>query len=88
VKECKDTSGKEVETYVPNDVHEVLRVGLWETTRGVHFMDEEGDVTRAEFLDKEMGEKIIISGKVVDSHDFGRAPYCPGRLLVSRGGAG
>ena len=81
-------SGKEDETYVPNDVHEVLRVGLWEATGGIHFMDKEGDVTRAEFLDKEMGKKIIISCKVVDFHDFGRAPFCPGGPLVSRRGVG
>jgi hypothetical protein len=46
-------------------------------------MDEEGDVTRAEFLDEEMGEKIVIARKVLNFHDFGRAPFCPGRLLVS-----
>jgi len=34
-------------------------------------MDEEGDVARAEFLDKEMGEEVIISRKVVHFHDFG-----------------
>jgi hypothetical protein len=46
-------------------------------------MDEEGDVTRAEFLDEEMGEEIVIARKVLNFHDFGRAPFCPGRLLVS-----
>jgi hypothetical protein len=34
-------------------------------------MDEEGDVTRTEFLDEEMGEEVIISRKVVHFHDFG-----------------
>jgi hypothetical protein len=56
---------------VLDDGHEVLRAGLWEATRGIHLMDEERDVTRAEFLDKEMGEEIIISRKVVHFHDFG-----------------
>ena len=46
-------------------------------------MDEEGDVTRAEFLDEEMGEEIVIAGQVLNFHDFGRAPFCPGWLLVS-----
>jgi len=46
-------------------------------------MDEEGDVTRAEFLDEEMGEEIVIARKVLNFHDFGRAPFCPGRFLVS-----
>ena len=46
-------------------------------------MNEERDVTRAEFLDEEMGEKIIIACKVLNFHDFGRTPFCPGRLLVS-----
>ena len=46
-------------------------------------MDEEGDVTRAKFLDEEMGEKIIIARKVLNLHDFGRTPFCPGWLLVS-----
>lgn len=34
-------------------------------------MNEKGDVTRAEFLDEEMGEKIIIARKVLNFHDFG-----------------
>lgn len=46
-------------------------------------MDEEGDVTCAKFLDKEMGEKIIIARKVLNFHDFGRTPFCPDWLLVS-----
>lgn len=73
---------------MPNNGHEVQSVGLWKATRGIHFMDEEGDVTRAEFLDKEMGEKVIISRKVVHFHNFGRAPFCPWGLLVSRGAHG
>jgi len=47
-------------------------------------MDEEGDVTRAEFLDEERGEKIIIARKVLHFHHFGRAPFCPRGLLVSK----
>jgi hypothetical protein len=38
-------------TYVPDDGHEVRRVGLGKATRRVHFMDEEGDVARSKFLD-------------------------------------
>ncbi len=34
-------------------------------------MDEEGDVTRAKFLDEEMGEEIIIAREVLYFHDFG-----------------
>ena len=33
-------------------------------------MDEEGDITRAKFLDEEMGEEIIIACKVLNFHDF------------------
>ena len=54
-----------------DDGHEVLRAGLWKATRGIHLMDEEGDTTRAEFLDEEMGKVVIISRKVVHLHDFG-----------------
>jgi hypothetical protein len=46
-------------------------------------MDEEGDATRTEFLDEEMGEEIIVARKVLNFHNFGRAPFCPGRFLVS-----
>ena len=46
-------------------------------------MNEEGDIARAEFLDEEMGKKIIIARKVLNFHDFGRAPFCPGWFLVS-----
>jgi len=38
----------------PNDGHEVVWVRLWEPTRRVHFVHEEGDVVCAEFLDEEM----------------------------------
>ena len=68
--------------YAPDDGHEVGRACLWEATRGVHFMDEEGDVACSEFLDQEMRKKVIIAREVLDFHDFGRAPFCPGWLVV------
>ena len=74
MERSRDASGSgegKGETYALDDSHEVLRAGLWEATRGIHFMDEEGDVTRAEFLDEEMGEEIVIARKVLNFHDFG-----------------
>ena len=75
-------------TYAPDDGHEVLWVCLWETTRGVHFMNEERDAARSEFLDEEMGEKVVIAREVVHVHDFGRTPFCPGCGFVSIGSGG
>lgn len=75
-------------TYALDDGHEVVRVCLWEATRGVHFMNEEGDIARSELLDEEMGKKVVIAREVLHFHDFGRAPFCPGLLLVSRGRRG
>ena len=46
-------------------------------------MNEEGDGTRAELLDEEMGKKVIIAREVLHSHDFGGTPFCPGWFLVS-----
>lgn len=51
-------------------------------------MDKKGDVTCAKFLDEEMGEEIIIARKVLNFHDFCRAPFCFGRFLVSGGEMG
>lgn len=66
---------KEDGTYAPDDSHEVRRCGLRKTTRRVHFMDEEGDVARSEFLNQKMGKKVIIAREVLDLHDLGRAPF-------------
>jgi hypothetical protein len=52
-------------------------------------MDEKGDVPRAEFLDEEVGEKVIIAREVVHVHNFGGSPFCPMRFRMSmRGGGG
>jgi len=34
-------------------------------------VDEEGDIVRAEFLDKKMREKVIVARQVVHVHNFG-----------------
>jgi hypothetical protein len=51
-------------------------------------MDEEGDIARSELLDEEMGKKVIVAREVLHFHDFGRTPFCPEWLLVSRGHIG
>lgn len=51
-------------------------------------MNEEGDIARSELLDEEMGKKVVIAREVLHFHDFGRAPFCPEWLLVSRGRRG
>jgi hypothetical protein len=76
---------RERETYAADNGHEVERISLWETTRRIHFMDEERDVTGSEFLDEEVRKKIVIACKVEHVHDLCRTPFGPGGLLVSRG---
>jgi hypothetical protein len=38
-------------------------------------VNQEGDVVRAEFLDEEMGEKVIVAREVVHVHNFGGTPF-------------
>jgi hypothetical protein len=76
---------RERETYAADNGHEVERISLWETTRRIHFMNEERDVTGSEFLDEEVRKKIVIACKVEHVHDLCRTPFGPGGLLVSRG---
>jgi hypothetical protein len=76
---------RERETYAADDSHEVERISLWETTRRIHFMNEERDVTGSEFLDEEVRKKIIIACKVEHVHDLCRTPFGSGGFLVSRG---
>jgi hypothetical protein len=75
-------------TYAPNDGHEVVWVRLWESTRRVHLVNKEGDIVCAEFLDEEMGEKVIVAREVVHVHNFGGTPFCSWLFLVAsrRGG--
>lgn len=75
-------------TYAPNDGHEVGWVRLWKPTRWVHLVYEEGDVVRAEFLDKKVGEKVIVAREVVHVHNFCGAPFCSDGFLMARGGGG
>ena len=49
-------------------------------------MYKEGDVVRAEFLDKKMREKVVVARKVVHVHNFGGTPFGSDLFLVTRGG--
>jgi hypothetical protein len=51
-------------------------------------VNKEGDVIRAEFLDKKMRKKVVVARKVVHVHDFGRTPFSFDLFLVTRGGGG
>jgi hypothetical protein len=75
--------GEGGEAHAANDGHEVLWSGLWEATRRVHLVDEEGNATGTEFLDEEMREKVIVACKVMHVHDLCRTPFGSDKLLVS-----
>jgi tRNA splicing ligase len=49
-------------------------------------VNKEGDVVCAEFLDEEMGEKVIVAREVEHVHNFGRTPFCAWLFLVTNGG--
>jgi hypothetical protein len=51
-------------------------------------VNKEGDIVCAEFLDEEMGEKVIVAREVVHVHNFGGTPFCSWLFLVAsrRGG--
>ena len=51
-------------------------------------MNKEGDIIRAEFLNKKMRKKVVVARKVVHIHDFGRTPFSSDLFLVTRGGGG
>jgi len=40
-------------------------------------MDVERDGASAEFLDEEMGEKVVVVGEIVHVHYLGRSPFEP-----------
>lgn len=65
-------------THASDDLHEVCGVGLGETTRCVHLVDEEGNVAGAELLDEEMAEEVIVLGEIAHVHDLCWTPFYGG----------
>lgn len=61
-------------THASHDLEKLLSVGLWESSRGVHLVDDEGHVAGAELLDEEVAEKVIVARKVAHVHDLGWTP--------------
>jgi len=64
-------------THASDDVEELGSICLGKTTGGVHLMDVERDGASAEFLDEEMGEKVVVVGEIVHVHYLGRPPFEP-----------
>lgn len=70
--------GAKERTHASNDLHEVCGVGLGETARCVHLVDEERDVAGAELLDEEVAEEIVVLGEIAHVHDLCGTPFYGG----------
>lgn len=65
---------REKKTDAFHDRLQILDIHFGRTATGVHLVDLYGDHRRAELLDEEMGEEVVVAREVLHVHDLGEPP--------------
>ena len=47
-------------THASNDAKQLVCVRLWQTTTGVHLVNDERDIACAEFFNEQVAEEVVV----------------------------